>query len=221
MTLTHWRALVGAELRAELRAGEVLLTTLPFAAGGLLVVAIAVGADVPLLRRLGPGLYWALVLLFGSLVSLRQTFADQPARRDLLALLGIDPAVQWTSRATAASVLLLTFELLLAPVAIVVYGPRLEGVATQLVAAVLVAIGLGALGTLAGDLATSARARSSLVPLIVTPLTLPLVIAAVQLHEGATYGASPWPWLALAVLVDLTVVVAGLLAARPLQEPTA
>lgn len=221
MTATHWRALVGAELRAELRAGEVLLTTLPFAAGGLLVVAIAVGADVPLLRRLGPGLYWALVLLFGSLVSLRQTYADQPARRDLLALLGIDPAVQWTSRATAASVLLLAFELVLAPVAIVVYGPRLDGVAAQFAAAVLIAIGLGALGTLAGDLASSARTRTSLVPLIVTPLTLPLVIAAVQLHEGAAYGASPWPWLALALLVDLTVVVAGLVAARPLQEPTA
>ena len=221
MTLTHWRALVGAELRAELRAGEVLLTTLPFAAGGLLVVAIAVGADVPLLRRLGPGLYWAVVLLFGSLVSLRQTYADQPARRDLLALLGIDPAVQWASRATAASVLLLAFELVLAPVVIVVYGPQLEGVATQSAAAVLVAIGLGALGTLAGDLASSARTRTSLVPLIVTPLTLPLVIAAVQLHEGAAYGASPWPWLALAMLVDLTVVVAGLVAARPLQEPTA
>jgi heme exporter protein B len=221
MTLAHWRALVGAELRAELRAGEVLLTTLPFAAAGLLVVAIAVGADVPLLRRLGPGLYWALVLLFGSLVTLRQTYADRPARRDLLALLGIDPTVQWTSRATAATVLLLAFELVLAPVAVVVYDPGLDGIATQLPAVVLVAVGIGALGTLAADLTASARTRTSLVPLIVTPLTLPLVIAAVQLHEGATYGASPWPWLALAMLVDLTIVLAGLLSARPLQESSA
>lgn len=219
MTLAHWRALVGAELRAELRAGEVLFTTLPFAAAGLLVVAIAVGADLPLLRRLGPGLYWALVLLFGSLVTLRQTDADRPARRDLFALLGVDPAVLWTSRATAAVVLLLAFQLALAPVAIAVYDPRLDGIAIQVLAVVLVAVGVGALGTLAADLTASARTRSSLVPLIVTPLTLPLVIAAVQLYEGAVYDASPWPWLALAMLVDLTVVVAGLLSARPLQEP--
>lgn len=219
MTLIHWQALVGAELRVELRAGEVLLTTLPFAAAGLLVVAIAVGADVPLLRRLGPGLYWALVLLFGSLVTLRQTHADRPARRDLLALLGIDPAVQWISRATAATVLLLAFELVLAPVAIVVYDPSLDGLASQGAAVALVAVGVGALGTLAADLNASARGSTSLVPLIVTPLALPLVIAAVQLHEGAAYGASPWPWLVLATLLDLSVVLAGLLTARPLQEP--
>ena len=221
MTETHVRALVAAELRAELRAGEVLLATLPFAAAGLLVVAISVGADVPLLRRLGPGLYWALVLLFGSLVTLRQTSAEQPAHRELLVLLGIDPAVQWVSRATAATLLLLAFELLLAPVALVVYDPGLDGNATQIVSMLLVAVGIGALGTLAADLASSVRTRTSLVPLIVTPLTLPLVIAAVQLHDGAAYDASPWPWVALALLVDLTAVLAGLLSARSLQEPHA
>lgn len=219
MTREHLAALIGAELRAELRAGEVLLTTVPFAAAGLLVVAIAVGADVPLLRRLGPGLYWALVLLFGSLITLRQSASDRPARRDVLILLGIDPAVQWTSRATAATLLLLAFQLLLAPVAVVVYDPALQGIALQAAAVLLVAVGIGALGTIAADLTASARTRTSLVPLIVTPLTLPLVIAAVQLHEGAGYDASPWPWLALAVLVDLTIVVAGLLSAQPLQEP--
>lgn len=218
MTRTDLAALVGAELRAELRAGEVLLTTLPFAAGGLLVVAIAVGADVPLLRRLGPGLYWALVLLFGSLVMLRQSAAERPARRDLFVLLGIDPSVRWISRATAATLLLLSFELLLAPIAVVVYDPDLQGLVLQAAAALLVAVGVGALGTIASDLAASARTNTSLVPLIVTPLTLPLLIAAVQLHDGAAYGASPWPWIALALLVDLTIVVAGLLTARPLQE---
>lgn len=220
MTADHLRALVVAELRAELRAGEVLLTIVPFAAAGLLVVAIAVGADVPLLRRIGPGLFWGLVLLFGSLVVLRQTFADRPARRELLVLLGIDPALQWAARAIAAAVLLLAFELLLAPIAVVLYDPALVGIPAQVAAALLVAMGLGALGTLAADLAASARTRASLVPLIVTPLMLPLVIAAVQLHTGSLYGAAPWGWLSLAVLVDITAVLAGLLSARQLQEST-
>lgn len=220
MTGDQLRALVVAELRAELRAGEVLLTIVPFAAAGLLVVAIAVGADVPLLRRIGPGLFWALVLLFGSLVVLRQTFADRPARRELLVLLGIDPAVQWAARAIAAAVLLLAFEVLLAPITVVLYDPALVGLSVQALAALLVAVGLGALGTLAGDLASSSRTRSSLVPLIVTPLTLPLVISAVQLQVGAGYAGSPRGWLTLAALVDVLAVLAGLLSARPLQEST-
>lgn len=221
MAAEHVTPLVAAELRAELRAGDVLLTTAPFAAAGLLVIAVAVGADTPLLRRIGPGVFWALVLLFGSLVTLRQTLTDRPARRDLLTLLGVDPVVQWIARAGAAAVLLLAFQGLLAPVLVLLYDPPLAGAPWQAAAAVFAAVGLGALGTLAADLASSTRARSSLVPLIVTPLAVPLVVAAVQLHEGARYGASPLPWLLLALGVDLLVVLAGLLSARPLQEAAA
>lgn len=218
MTRRHLRALTTAELRTELRAGDVLLTTAPFAAAGLLVAAIAVGADTPLLRRIGPGLFWTLVLVFGSLVTLRQTLSDRPARRDLLNLLGVDPAVRWLARATAAGLLLLVFEAVLLPVMIVLYDPPLAAAAAQLAVAALAAVGVGALGTWAADLTTSDRARTSLVPLIVTPLALPLVIAGTQLHEGASYGASPWPWLLVALATDVVIVLVGLLSARPLTE---
>lgn len=218
MNVAHLPPLVRAELRAELRAGEVLMTTIPFAASGLLVAAIAIGADTPLLRRVGPGMLWTIVLLFGSFVTLRRTISGDAARQEVLTLLGVDPVVQWTARAASSTVLLLGVVAVLVPVTVVIYDPPLTRLPGQAVAAVLVAVGLGALGTLAADLTASARTRTSLVPLIVTPLTLPLVLAAVQVQEGAVYGASPWPWLLLASLTDLTIVLAGLLAARPLQE---
>ena len=210
--------MVRAELRAELRAGEVLLSTIPFAASGLLVAAIAIGADTPLLRRVGPGMLWTIVLLFGSFVTLRRTVSGEETRQEVLTLLGVDPVVQWIARAVSSTILLVGVVAVLVPVTIVIYDPPVRAVWAQLVAAGLVALGIAALGTLAGDLAGSARTPTSLVPLIVTPLTLPLVLAAVQIQEGAVYGASPWPWLLLAALTDVTIVLAGLLAARPLQE---
>ncbi|MBW3658626.1 MAG: heme exporter protein CcmB [Actinobacteria bacterium] len=212
------RPLIRAELRAELRAGEVVMTTIPFAASGLLVAAIAIGADTPLLRRVGPGMLWTIVLLFGSFVTLRRTVSGEPTRQEVLTLLGVDPVIQWVARAASSTVLLLGVIAVLVPVTVVIYDPPLTGLAAQAVAAVLVAVGLGALGTLAADLTASTRTRSSLVPLIVTPLTLPLILAAVQVQEGAVYAASPWPWLLLAALADVTIVLAGLLAARTLQE---
>lgn len=212
------RAMLAGELRAEVRGGEVLFTTIPFAAAGLLVAAIAVGADTPLLRRIGAGMFWTLVLLFGSLVAVRQTLSDRPARRDLLVLLGVDPVLQWMSRATAAALLLIVFEASLLPVMVVLYDPPMAAVPAQLTAALLTAIGIGALGTWAADLAASDRARTSLVPLIVTPLSLPLAIAGVQLSEGAVYGAPVWPWLVLALTAVLVIVLVGLLSARALQE---
>ncbi len=52
------------DLRTEWRAGEALLVTAPFGAVALLLVPLAVGSDTPLLRELGPGVYWLVVLLF-------------------------------------------------------------------------------------------------------------------------------------------------------------
>ena len=208
-------ALLRTELRVERRTGDALLVTAPFAAAGLLVVAIAVGADTPLLRRIGPGVYWSLTLLFGALVTLRRTLTDAPERRDLLTLLGVDAAVQWLARATAAAALVIGFEVLLLPVLVVLYDPPL--VVTVIALGVLAGLGIGALGTWASDLATGGP-RSSLVPLIVTPLGLPLVLAAVQVQDGAQYGASPWPWLLLAATTDLVILLVGTVSARALKE---
>lgn len=211
-----WPLLV-TELRVERRTGDALLVTAPFAAGGLLVTAITVGADTPLLRQIGPGLFWAMALLFGSLVTMRPTLTDAPERRDMLRLLGVDPVTGWLSRALASAVLVLAFEVVLVPIVIVLYDPTIEAVAAQALAALLAGLGIGALGAWASDLSAETSSRGVLVPLIVTPLGLPLVLAAVQIGEGATYGASPWPWLALAVLTDLTILVLGIATARSLE----
>lgn len=211
------RLLLTAELRTELRGRHTLWTGVPYAAAGLLVIAIAVGADIALLRRIGTGTFWALILLFGSLVSARQTSIEAP-RRELFTLLGVDPAVLFLARAGAASLLVLGFELLLAPIAVALYDLRPARLAALAAAALLVAVGIGVLGTLAADLVSSPRAPIALVPLIVTPLAVPLVLTAVQIQLGSAGGASAGPWLVLALTADLVLVVAGLLSARPLGE---
>jgi heme exporter protein B len=212
------RVLLGAELRVELRTGHTLWTSVPYAAAGLLIVALAVGADIPLLRRIGIGTYWALVLLFGSLVCLRQSASDGSARRELLRLLGVDPAVRFLARAAASSLAILAFELLLAPVALVLYDLAPGRLGPTVVVMILVAVGIGTLGTLAADLVASPGVPVALVPLIVTPLSVPLVLAAVQVERAATTPAGVGAWLLLAVTAVLLFVVAGLVTARPLQE---
>jgi heme exporter protein B len=111
------------DLRAEARAGEALLVTVPFGAVALLLVPLAVGTDIPLLRELGPGLFWVVVLLFGVLVTLRASAVDGPAQLELLRLCGITATTRLFGRALANAALLLGVQLLLAPVAVVLYDP--------------------------------------------------------------------------------------------------
>lgn len=217
-TSKQLRALLRAEIRVELRTGQTLWTSVPYAAAGLLIVALAVGADVPLLRQIGTGTYWALVLLFGSLVCLRQSAADGPARRQLLQLLGVDPALRFLARATVSSLAVLGFEVVLAPVAVVLYDVAPTRPGASIVVAVLVAVGVGTLGTIAADLVSAPGVPVALVPLIVAPLSVPLVLAAVQVDRSATTATGVAAWLLLAVTAVLLFVVAGLASARPLQE---
>jgi heme exporter protein B len=208
----------GKDLRVEARSGEALPVILPFGAAALLLLPIAVGADLPVLRQAGWGMFWVVVLLFGTLVAVRGTAVDGPAQRDLLALLGVDPAARFLGQTLASALLLGVFQLLLAPVAVALYDPGLAGWRWLVPAVPLVAVGLSALGTLAGSLAASLPARGTLAPLLVVPLSLPLLLAGTQLAAGAAYGRSPTAWLLLLVAVDLVVVAAGVLAAGPLEE---
>ena len=208
------------DLRVEARSGEALPVILPFGATALLLLPIAVGADLPLLRQAGWGMFWVVVLLFGTLVTVRGTAVDDPAQRDLLALLGVDPAARFAGQTLASALLLVAFQLLLAPVAVALYDPGLAGWRWLGPAVALVAVGLAALGTLAGTLTASLPARGTLAPLLVVPLSLPLLLAGTQVMGGAAYGRSPLPWLLLLLAADLVVLTAGVLAAGPLQETT-
>ena len=72
MTTGFWpqaTAVAGRDLLRERRRGDVLWVTIPFGALALLLVPLAIGTDAVLLREIGPGMYWVIVMLFGVLVA--------------------------------------------------------------------------------------------------------------------------------------------------------
>jgi heme exporter protein B len=211
-------AVADRDLLRERRRGEVLWVTIPFGAIALLLVPLAVGTDAPLLRRIGPGLFWLIVMLFGVLVAVRQANTETPAQRDAAALGGLDPAAGFAGRSLASTVLLLGFELIVFVAAVLLYDLPLVGWLWYLLVFPLVALGLSELGTLAGSIVSSTGAGSALVPLLVAPLAVPLLLAATQIFEGLRLGSSILSWILLMVAVVLVVAIVGVLTARPLQE---
>jgi heme exporter protein B len=222
MMPSFWRQVIEIarkDLRTELRSGEVLMITVPFGAAALMLIPLAIGTDAPLLERIGPGMYWSVVLLFGVLVTVRHSASEGRAQQDLLGLLGVEPAAHFVGRAGASFVLLMLFEVVLAPVALALYGSDPAGWWWLLAVLPLVAAGLSLLGTLASSIAASV-ASSTLVPLIVVPLAVPMLLAATQIVEGLRIDATILGWLLLLVVMDLLLAVAGVLSARALQEAT-
>ena len=208
------------DLRIEQRMGDVLRIVLPFGIVALLVFPLALGIDLTAISRLGPAVFWAIGILFGMQVALRQTADDRPERRDLYSLLGVDPAARFVGRSLSGSVLMAVFLAVLFVATLVLYSPELpEGwPGPVLLGLLLTAIGLTELGTLAGEVTAGLRNRTALASLIVAPLSIPLVIGGSQTLESLARGAGILRWLILLVATDLALAVAGVAVARPLEE---
>ena len=216
----HLLTLLRSELRDELRAGEVAMVVLPFGAVALLAVPMAVGIDSALLARIGPGIYWAVVFLFGIVVTQRQSARLASPVADTMRLLGVDAAARFGATALANTLLLLLFEVWGGLLTVVLYDPVLESWGWLAAILPLAAAGLAMLGTIAGNVATGIGARSTLVPLLVAPVAIPILLGAAQATEGLRVGAGILRWLLLLAIVDLVVAIAGVLTARPLEEST-
>ncbi len=206
-------AVAERDLRRERRRGEVAWVTIPFGAVSLLLLPLAVGVDAAMLRTIGPGLFWVVVLLFGVLVTVRRT-ADMGATAGIR--LGIDPAASFLGAAAANAVLLLVFEAVVGVVAVLLYDLDLSAWPWLLVVIPGVAVGLALLGTLAAAVSSGAGSPS-LVPFLVAPLAVPLLIGATQ-AAGLEGGGGILPWVLMVLLVDVVALVLGVVTARPLQE---
>jgi heme exporter protein B len=208
------------DLQVERRIGDVLRIILPFAVVALLVFPLALGIDLAAITRIGPAVFWAIGVLFGMQVALRQAADDRPERRDLYALLGVDPAARFVGRSMSGSLLMLGFMLALMVATLILYSPRLpEGWPIPAAAAILLtSIGLTELGTLAGEVTAGLRNRTALASLIVAPLAIPLVLGGSQTLESLTRDTGILPWLLLLFATDLALAVAGVGLARPIEE---
>lgn len=211
-------AIARRDLDRERRSGEVAWVTIPFGAVALLLVPLAVGINQDVLARIGTGMLFVVVMLFGVLTAVRRTNIETPAQRDAIALLGIDPVSEFAGKAMASALLLLAFEIIMGAVAVALYGLDLAGWEWMLVVMPLTAIGLAELGTLSASIAVSLNAGPALVPLLVTPLAIPLLLGATQTVESIDRDGGNLSWLVLMAIVVLVLAIVGVVTARPLQE---
>ena len=211
-------AIARRDLDRERRSGEVAWVTIPFGAIALLLVPLAVGINQDVLQRIGTGMLFVVVMLFGVLTAVRRTNIETPEQRDAIALLGVDPVAEFAGKSMASAVLLLIFEIVMAAVAIPLYGLDVSGWIWMPIVLPLTAVGLAELGTLSGAIAASVQAGPALVPLLVTPLAVPLLLGATQTVELVGSDRGNLSWLMLMLIVVLVLAIVGVLTARPLQE---
>jgi len=174
--------LLAKELRLEFRTRELLNATTVFAIVVVVLFSFSFDPTAAESRRLGPGLLWIAFLFSGSLM-LHPSFGREQANQtiDALRMAPISPFALLLGKMLANFLFLSAAEVILIPVFAVLYNVSITGIVGRL--ALVVALGTAGLcitGTVFSAIASHARMRELLLPLLLLPILAPLLIAAVE-----------------------------------------
>jgi len=211
--LRHALVIVGKDLRREARARDFAIATIVLALLMLLTFAFAFDVAGEHVRRAAPGILWATLLFAGVLVAGR-TFAAEEERGTLegLLLAPVDRGAIYLGKFLGMVITMGALEALVLPAYAAFFDvPALAwGVLSSVAAGT---VGFAAAATLFGAIATHARAREVLLPLLLLPTASPLVIAGVRATDVALGGpavGADMPWLQLIVAGCVVYLAAGL-----------
>jgi heme exporter protein B len=228
MTPPGWIRQTGAVLRKDLligwRSKARLLALALFALTMLLLFSFAIGPNTASLRAHAGGYLWMGVLVSSTLL-LAQNFQIETEGGALegLLLLPVDPRALFYGKALANLVLLVVLTLITLPLLLVLYDIGLDrGDWLLAVVIVLGCAGVSAPGTLYSALTSRAGAQQLMLPVLLFPLVIPCMLAAVKatglLLTGDPMEQAP-SWTVLLVCFDLIYwSLGGLLFARVIEE---
>ena len=190
----------------------------------LIVVALmpfAVGPDSGLLRRIGPAILW-LGALLASLLTLDQLFADdrEDGSLDLILMSGTPLQLAIIAKAIAhwfAAGLPLVIAAPLFGIFFNIEPKAMVAVALTLLAGTPALTFLGLIGA---ALAAMLRRGGLLVPVLILPLTIPVLIFGVAASNAALVGPVPFgtPFTILCALSLASLVIGPVAAAAALRH---
>ena len=214
---------VRKDLTVEVRSFEVLSTTLFFAVTVVLIFAFGFVKEGVPLDGVAAAILW-IALAFSGTLALGRTF-ERERQADTLRALMLAPADRpalYVGKLAGILLLMALVEAVLVPmVGLMFQAPIFE--APLLLAGLLAAgtVGFAAVGTLFAAMLVRARSRDVLLPVLLYPMTVPVMIAGVR-GTAALFQSEPDPglaqfWLALLVFFDAVFVTLALWTFEPLM----
>jgi heme exporter protein B len=209
--MNPWRqvwAILKKELMIEWRMVTRIFTLFCFGFTLLLLFSFAVGSDTDVLQKHAAAYLWMSVLL-ASTLQLERSFLTETESGALEAILLIptSPTALFYGKAIANWAQLLLLAVVCLPLVVVLYGTEVQGPFLWLpIVAILGTAGLAAPGTLYAGMTARIRGGQVLLPLLLFPLVVPAVLAAVKATSLVLLGdpmGQISSWVALLLCFDL------------------
>ncbi|MEE8568309.1 MAG: heme exporter protein CcmB [Anaerolineales bacterium] len=202
-------AMVWKDLTAELRSRELLSAMLVFALLVILIFNFALELDIRTRETVTSGVLWVTFAFAGTL-GLNRSMAVERDRGclDGLLLVPVDRSALYFGKVLGNLIFMLIVEAIILPVYSLLYDVNLFH--PGLMAVILLgSVGYVAVGTLLSTMAVQARTRDVLLPILLFPVVLPLLVAALKASNGFLQGFNMeeiWPWVYLLIAYDVIFI---------------
>ena len=212
------------DLVIEARSRELAYTTLFFAVSVVLVFSFSFVVEGVPLADAAAGILWVAIAFSGTL-ALGRTF-ERERQADTLKALLLSPAERpavYLGKLAGVLLLMLVVETFMVPmVGLLFQAPMLRAPLLLMGLLVTGTLGFAAVGTLFAAMLVRAHSRDVLLPVLLYPITVPLVIAGVR-GTASILAAEPnldvaQAWLSMLVFFDAVFLTLALWVFGPVMS---
>ncbi len=212
--MSGFRAILGKDLRVELRTWQSVPAMVLFAVGAFILFRFGLD-EVTLEGALAAGVLLVTVLFAGILAVNRLFVAERDEGGfDGLRLAPVPGSSVFCAKAAALFIYLCLFELVAVPVFAMFFLGGTAGLLPLVGVLLLMNTGIAATGAVVSPIAANSRSRDLLVPMLLLPLLVPVIIATASAAapllaaDGPRY-AGVGRWLLVAGLYDAVFLLVG------------
>jgi heme exporter protein B len=181
-------AIVRKDVVAELRTKETLSTMLIFVLLTVIIFNFAFDLRVDNVRQVAPGVLW-VAFIFAGVLGLNRSFILETDKGclDGLLMTPADRSLIYFGKVIGNVIFMLVVEAIALPVFSILFNLMLLRLDIILVV-LLGTIGFSGVGTLFSAMTANTRAREVLLPILLFPVVLPVILAAVKATAGILDG---------------------------------
>ena len=209
------------DLVVEARSREVVYTSLLFAISCMLVFAFGLVREGRVVADAAAAILWITIAFAGTL-ALNRIF-DRERQNETLRALLLAPASRaavYVGKLAGVLALLLLVEAIVVPLVMIMFDAALFRHAGFMLAFLFCgSVGYSAVGTLFAALLARTRSRSALLPVLLYPLTVPVIIGGVRgtaaLLQPEVDLAVARAWLTMLVAFDAVFLTLSLWTFEP------
>jgi len=199
-------AIVQKDVAVELRTKEILSSMFIFGLLVIIIFSFAFELRVEDVRQVTPGVLWVTFIFTGTL-GLNRSFALEKDRGCLegLLLCPVDRTAIYFAKVLGNVIFMLIMEAIILPIFSVLFNVSLFQPALILII-ILGTLGYAGVGTLLSAMAAHTRAREVMLPILLFPIIVPVMIAAVKATGGIVDGqqlSEITHWVRLLVAFDV------------------